>query len=707
MAKHMKWPRHRLPTILVAAYTVALNALLSFAQDGLFPAGGSVSAVLGNDSGTPTATLTFAPSAMSRRLFMACDDDDRGDATNGWAVVTALADVPANATTATVPFVPTHAKMRFFLEAIPDASSYAATNSLVLHYDCAASGGLVVNNDAATAWRNLGVGGAAYDLTLPDWVTQEEGGALFSEARTSKSGFPSFSSVDGLSRGSNTTIEATMQNAGWRYTDNKNQIQTVMSAPIGAVGFRNDTNVYFLYPKTSSKNNVRQPSANPYGNSPITLSSVTSLGNVSAYINGEFITTSDGTQLDPAANFDFFTNPRADVRAWSIRVYSCKLSAAEVEHNAKVDAVRFLGANDCFLCASEALDASGAMLVTSTGVVNGVRRVNVQVIPSAFLRRLYFAFGQEDGGETTNGWSHVVAVAQIPRNAASVADVALPRASRNFQHGRYFMTFEYTSADYISDGLVMQYDGLDNSIVDGVRTHLAAPATWADLSGNGHDVTLPANNLVVEADAMLSRAALSKTTPTVTVDGISSATKDSPITVEQTSSRGSVSTGDGNGSGNKLQHSLSTPLGHVGYRKTVDNGFVLVYPNTSEKCNIWNCQPNGKSALERHTIAATLGYDAGGRDVKNSMWMDGEYLGAIGNDGAYALDYQENFVFFANSHTDIRTCSIRVYGRKLNAEEIAYNSMIDGYRFRGNETAWSCTGVVDCYTPSGFTLIFR
>ena len=84
MAKYMKRLKHRLPIILVVAHTVALNALLSFAQDGLFPAGESVSAALGNDSGTPIATLTFSSSAMSRRLFIACDDDDRYNGNNSF-----------------------------------------------------------------------------------------------------------------------------------------------------------------------------------------------------------------------------------------------------------------------------------------------------------------------------------------------------------------------------------------------------------------------------------------------------------------------------------------------------------------------------------------------------------------------------------------------------------------------------------------------
>ncbi len=52
---------------------------------------------------------------------------------------------------------------------------------------------------------------------------------------------------------------------------------------------------------------------------------------------------------------------------------------------------------------------------------------------------------------------------------------------------------------YVTDGLVLRYDAIDNA---GVGVHSDSPTVWADLSGNGNDLTLPASGLTVDADMM-------------------------------------------------------------------------------------------------------------------------------------------------------------------------------------------------------------
>ena len=46
---------------------------------------------------------------------------------------------------------------------------------------------------------------------------------------------------------------------------------------------------------------------------------------------------------------------------------------------------------------------------------------------------------------------------------------------------------------YIQDGLVVQYDGIENA---GPGRHEAAITAWKDLTGNGHDLPLNANDVV-------------------------------------------------------------------------------------------------------------------------------------------------------------------------------------------------------------------
>ena len=70
----------------------------------------------------------------------------------------------------------------------------------------------------------------------------------------------------------------------------------------------------------------------------------------------------------------------------------------------------------------------------------------------------------------------------------------------------------------MTEGLVLQYDGTDNSVVDGVRTHLAAPTVLANLTGNGKDIPTP-SILDIEANAFYSNA-LKDNRPSVKVSNI-------------------------------------------------------------------------------------------------------------------------------------------------------------------------------------------
>ena len=45
----------------------------------------------------------------------------------------------------------------------------------------------------------------------------------------------------------------------------------------------------------------------------------------------------------------------------------------------------------------------------------------------------------------------------------------------------------YTSKSYVQDGLIAQWDGIDNVLLDGVRLHDANAEVWSDLTGNGND----------------------------------------------------------------------------------------------------------------------------------------------------------------------------------------------------------------------------
>jgi hypothetical protein len=65
--------------------------------------------------------------------------------------------------------------------------------------------------------------------------------------------------------------------------------------------------------------------------------------------------------------------------------------------------------------------------------------------------------------------------------------------------GMSFIVSAYAFGAYVTDGLVLHYDAIDNA---GVGVHSDSPTVWKDLSGNGHDLTLPTSGLTVGADEM-------------------------------------------------------------------------------------------------------------------------------------------------------------------------------------------------------------
>ena len=68
-----------------------------------------------------------------------------------------------------------------------------------------------------------------------------------------------------------------------------------------------------------------------------------------------------------------------------------------------------------------------------------------------------------------------------------------------FSAGAVFITSCCAFGAYVTDGLVLRYDAIDNS---GAGAHSDSPSVWKDLSGNNHDLTLPGSGLTVGADTI-------------------------------------------------------------------------------------------------------------------------------------------------------------------------------------------------------------
>ena len=67
--------------------------------------------------------------------------------------------------------------------------------------------------------------------------------------------------------------------------------------------------------------------------------------------------------------------------------------------------------------------------------------------------------------------------------------------------------FGYSSASYVQDGLIAQWDGIDNALSGAGRVHKGDATTWADLSGGGHDMNGFSASFGFTDDALVKTAA--------------------------------------------------------------------------------------------------------------------------------------------------------------------------------------------------------
>ena len=107
---------------------------------------------------------------------------------------------------------------------------------------------------------------------------------------------------------------------------------------------------------------------------------------------------------------------------------------------------------------------------------------------SESVRTLYALYGVRDYGIYTNGWEHVERLATVAPADTSASVTLSSDFNSATPYLRFVVLSGVTSLSYASDGLVAQWDGLDNA---GRGTHSMDSTTWVDLTGHGWDAVYP------------------------------------------------------------------------------------------------------------------------------------------------------------------------------------------------------------------------
>ncbi|MBQ7190780.1 MAG: hypothetical protein IJR99_15325 [Kiritimatiellae bacterium] len=180
------------------------------------------------------------------------------------------------------------------------------------------------------------------------------------------------------------------------------------------------------------------------------------------------------------------------------RLYDRVLTDAEIAVNNAVDAIRYRGASvgDFTLSGGYSFDAAGNLYIDLNAAAGTGGKVRARdAAPAAAVSS---AINQDGGGYAVftavpddgyefDGWA-------VENGATLVGGTSKEDATINVSarwpltvtavfrpaHGAFATT---ANADYVKDGLLVWYDGVDNA---GVGQHSDSAASWADLSGNGN-----------------------------------------------------------------------------------------------------------------------------------------------------------------------------------------------------------------------------
>lgn len=236
------------------------------------------------------------------------------------------------------------------------------------------------------------------------------------------------------------------------------------------------------------------------------------------------------------------------------------------------------------------------------------------------------------------------------------------------------------SGEYVSDGLVAHWDAVDNTMVNGVRSHNPNATTWCDLSGQGNDVTLPSFVTVGES-SMLSHADLNKKPDTDATASVKYPTiqlpcdwaGDDTFTVEVVARRGDwVHTDDKH----NLQTVFSTPRGAVGYRREY---YYLSFPNPNPSAG--NLAFGNWNPSVPPTDVHTISVDRNNDPAVGGARLDGGAVYKFLKDEGITLTRHNYCSMFGNLRADIHIHAIRVYNRALTDAERTQNRQLDKARF--------------------------
>ena len=377
------------------------------------------------------------------------------------------------------------------------------------------------------------------------------------------------------------------------------------------------------------------------------------------------------------------------------RVYDRVLTDAEIAVNHAVDAIRYRGASagSFTLSGGYSFNNSGNLLIdlTATASAGGkvcsgtadvaaataVATISQDGTVSAAFTAVpdngyeFVAWDVENGG-TIIGGSTSDATINISARWPLVLTAVFRPARAAFP--------ATTVADYVKDGLVMWFDGVDNA---GAGRHDGAAAAWADLSGNGNDAVAVGPGLGW-ADNSCTNAIDGKQTGEAGLFRLNGAV--APVIANRT-----------------FTLEMAIRPGFVKNRKVLfgsydgASGFNLEENDSGMFRVFYNNTPNVVTTVpmvkDEEAVFSVVSTADGVAVYKNGVPVY-RYEGAIDAKGTIAA--LEDSVYYLGGERQREgftyrgaIYSFRLYSRALTSAEVLRNTRLDQQRLLANTTLWS------------------
>ena len=214
----------------------------------------------------------------------------------------------------------------------------------------------------------------------------------------------------------------------------------------------------------------------------------------------------------------------------------------------------------------------------------------------------------------------------------------------------------YTSKSYVQDGLIAQWDGIDNVLLDGVRLHDANAEVWSDLTGNGNDFAV-GSYWGTQLDSWTDTSLKAKSCYNVPCNKSCS----DYVTIEICAKH------------NQMYQCLFNSGDGLKKFIAVKNNSVLFYNAANMNYDIGKAAFFQAAAVHSPTVSSPVVYTNGvpTARISSDSWGDNTAGTCLGR--GVDSNYQFTGEYYA----------IRLYNRALTPEELAKNAKIDAVRFLG------------------------